>query len=145
MSRGYRGSFKPKNPQKYIGDINSITYRSLWERKFMLFCDTNPAIVKWASEEIAIPYYYKVDKKMHKYYVDFVMQILEASGKLKTYLIEIKPYKQTIEPIKRKNTKKYINEILEWEKNQSKWTQATQYANGKNWEFKIITEKELFK
>lgn len=145
MSRGYRGSFKPKNPQKYIGDINSITYRSLWERKFMLFCDTNPAIVKWASEEIAIPYYYKVDKKMHKYYVDFVMQILEASGKLKTYLIEIKPYKQTIEPIKRKNTKKYINEILEWEKNQSKWSQATQYANGKNWEFKIITEKELFK
>lgn len=145
MSRGYRGSFKPKNPQKYIGDINSITYRSLWERKFMLFCDTNPAIVKWASEEIAIPYYYKVDKKMHKYYVDFVMQILEATGKLKTYLIEIKPYKQTIEPIKRKNTKKYINEILEWEKNQSKWTQATQYASGKNWEFKIITEKELFK
>ena len=84
MSRGYRGSFKPKNPQKYIGDINSITYRSLWERKFMLFCDTNPSIVKWASEEIAIPYYYKVDKKMHKYYVDFVKQILEASGKIKT-------------------------------------------------------------
>ena len=122
MSRGYRGSYKPKNPHKYIGDINSITYRSLWERKFMIFCDTNLAVIKWASEEITIPYYYNVDKKVHKYYVDFVMQLQESSGKLKTYLIEIKPYKQTVEPIKRKNTKKYINEVLEWEKNQYKCT-----------------------
>jgi len=145
MSRGYRGSYKPKNPHKYIGDINSITYRSLWERKFMIFCDTNLAVIKWASEEITIPYYYNVDKKVHKYYVDFVMQLQESSGKLKTYLIEIKPYKQTVEPIKRKNTKKYINEVLEWEKNQSKWAEAKQYAKQKNWEFKILTEKELFK
>lgn len=145
MSRGYRGSYKPKNPHKYIGDINSITYRSLWERKFMIFCDTNLAVIKWASEEITIPYYYNVDKKVHKYYVDFVMQLQESSGKIKTYLIEIKPYKQTVEPIKRKNTKKYINEVLEWEKNQSKWTEAKQYAKQKNWEFKILTEKELFK
>jgi len=111
----------------------------------MIFCDTNLAVIKWASEEITIPYYYNVDKKVHKYYVDFVMQLQESSGKLKTYLIEIKPYKQTVEPIKRKNTKKYINEVLEWEKNQSKWAEAKQYAKQKNWEFKILTEKELFK
>jgi len=57
----------------------------------MIFCDTNLAVIKWASEEITIPYYYNVDKKVHKYYVDFVMQLQKTSGKLKTYLIEIKP------------------------------------------------------
>ena len=82
---------------------------------------------------------------MHKYYVDFVMQLLEKDGKLKTYMIEIKPYIQTIEPKKRKCTKKYIKELVEWEKNQSKWLYASEYAKEKNWEFKVLTEKELFK
>jgi len=145
MSRRYRGLYKPKNPLKYIGDISNITYRSLWERKFMVFCDTTNSVVKWASEEIIVPYIYSIDKKMHKYYVDFVMQLLEKDGKLKTYMIEIKPYIQTIEPKKRKCTKKYIKELVEWEKNQSKWLYASEYAKEKNWEFKVLTEKELFK
>ena len=75
---------------------------------FMIFCDSTQSILKWASEEIIIPYFYSIDKKVHKYYVDFIMQLKENDGSLKTYMIEIKPYIQTIEPKKRKCTKKYI-------------------------------------
>ena len=73
MRKTYRGRYKPKNPHKYIGDITNIIYRSLWERKFMIFCDSTQSILKWASEEIIIPYFYSIDKKVHKYYVDFLI------------------------------------------------------------------------
>jgi hypothetical protein len=52
----YSGYFKPTNPQKYRGNPTNIVYRSLWERKFMVFCDNNPSILQWGSEEIIIPY-----------------------------------------------------------------------------------------
>lgn len=141
----YRGKYSPINPHKYIGDYNNIIYRSLWERKFMIFCDRSDNILKWSSEEIAIPYYFHIDKKMHKYYVDFIIQVKEKDNQVKTYLVEIKPLAQTSKPIRKKTTKKYLREILEWEKNKSKWKSAIQYAKEKNWEFKIITEKDLFK
>lgn len=140
----YKGKYKPINPQKYIGNYTNIIYRSLWERKFMVFCDTNSSILKWSSEEIAIPYYYTIDKKLHKYFVDFVIQMKDINGTVKTYLVEIKPYRQTQKPIKRKNTRKYIRELKEWEKNLCKWEAAKKYAKDKEWEFKILTENELF-
>ena len=37
----YSGKYQPKNPKKYIGNLSRIHYRSLWERKFMVYCDTN--------------------------------------------------------------------------------------------------------
>lgn len=140
----YKGRYKPLNPQKYIGDHTKIIYRSLWERKFMLFCDKNTNILKWSSEEIAIPYFFTIDKKVHKYYVDFIIQMKDKNSQIKTYLIEIKPNKQTKQPEKRKNTKKYVKELVEWEKNKCKWEAAKIYAKEKNWEFKILTENELF-
>lgn len=140
----YKGRYKPTNPQKYIGNSSNIIYRSLWERKFMVFCDGNTNILKWSSEEVAIPYFFTVDKKIHKYYVDFIIQMQDKNNVIKTYLIEIKPKKQTTQPVKKKNTKRYIRELLEWEKNNCKWQAATNYAKEKNWEFKILTEHELF-
>ena len=59
----YSGKYTPKNPSKYYGDPTKITYRSLWERKCMLIFDDNPNILKWGSEEIAIPYMSPVDRK----------------------------------------------------------------------------------
>jgi len=29
----YKGKYTPKHPEKYIGDVKKIIYRSLWERK----------------------------------------------------------------------------------------------------------------
>ena len=34
--------------------------------------------------------------------------------------------------------------MIEWEKNKCKWEAAVKYAQEKKWEFKILTENELF-
>ena len=66
----YSGLYKAKNVSKYKGDHTNIIYRSLWERAVFQWCDNNPNVKGWCSEEVVIPYYYDVDKKYHKYYVD---------------------------------------------------------------------------
>ena len=52
----YSGKFRPTKPRKYKGDPTNIVFRSLWELKFMKYCDTNKNIIKWASEEHVIRY-----------------------------------------------------------------------------------------
>jgi len=37
----YKGKYYPSYPKKYKGDPTNIIYRSLWERKFMVYCDKN--------------------------------------------------------------------------------------------------------
>ncbi len=39
MYMAYKGKFKPKHIKKYKGDPTQIIYRSLWEKKFMEYCD----------------------------------------------------------------------------------------------------------
>ena len=63
----YSGKYSPKFPKKYKGDPTNITFRSLWERKFMVYCDSNSNVLEWASEEIAIPYISPVDHRPHRY------------------------------------------------------------------------------
>ena len=46
----YKGIYKPSYPKKYKGDQRNIIYRSLWERKFMNYCDLNEAKWKAARE-----------------------------------------------------------------------------------------------
>ena len=42
----YKGRYTPKNPNKYKGNPHRIVYRSLWERKFMKYCDFNDAVLE---------------------------------------------------------------------------------------------------
>ena len=81
----------PKNPTKYIGDHTNIIARSSWEIKFMNWCDNNPSIITWNSEEVRIPYKCDTDNKRHLYYVDFRIQVKTKTGIVKTYIVEIKP------------------------------------------------------
>lgn len=142
----YRGRYIPENPKKYKGDPTKVYYRSLWERKFMKFCDSADNVIEWSSEEIQIPYYNSLDKKNHRYFVDFWIKTRERDGSIKCKLIEIKPFKQTQQPKPRsKKTKSYINEVKNWVINNHKWNAATAYCKEKNWEFLILTEKQLFK
>ena len=135
----YKGKYTPKNPKKYKGDPNRIVYRSLWERKFMVYCDTNDAILEWGSEEIIIPYLSPIDGRIHRYFPDFYVKIQNRK-----YLVEVKPLRQTMEPKTQKRvTKKYVNEVVTWSVNKAKWKAATEFCKDQNWEFKIITEKEL--
>jgi hypothetical protein len=140
----YKGKYKPENPQKYKGDPTNIIYRSLWERKFMLYCDKNLNILEWGSEEIALPYRSPLDNRVHRYFPDFYIKVKESNGQIKKYLVEIKPKKQTVEPqIKQRKTKQYIYEVTEWAKNQAKWKAAREFCEDRQWQFKIVTEDDL--
>ena len=140
----YKGKYQPSNPKKYKGDPTNIIYRSLWERKFMVYCDSNQNILEWGSEELALPYRSPIDNKIHRYFPDFYIKVKENTGQIKKYLIEIKPKKQTIEPIPQKRkTKGYIYEVYEYAKNQAKWKAAQEFCEDRQWEFKVLTEDEL--
>lgn len=140
----YSGTFRPSNPQKYVGDYKNIIYRSSWECKVMTWLDKNPNIVSWASEEVAIPYLSPVDGRWHRYFPDFIVKVKNKDGKTKTMMLEVKPKKQTIQPEpQRRVTKRYITEVTTWGVNQSKWKAATEYCLDRGWEFKLITEDHL--
>ena len=140
----YRGKYYPSFPRKYKGDPTNIIYRSLWERKFMVYCDKNAKILEWGSEEIALPYVSPHDSRVHRYFPDFYIKVQENTGKIKRYLIEVKPLKQTTKPKKQNiQSKGYIREAFEYARNQAKWKAAREYCADRMWEFKVITEKEL--
>lgn len=136
----YRGKFNPKNLGKYDGDFRRIEYRSLWERQVFRWCDDNNAIVRWSSEEVIVPYRCKTDNRMHRYFVD--LKITFANGD--TYLVEIKPKKETLEPKKRARASKgYLTEVLKYVKNMSKWESANEYARQRDWKFEVWTEETI--
>ena len=134
----YSGKFRVQNPRKYKGDFTNIIYRSLWERQVFKWCDENPNVKQWVSEEIVIPYYYEADKKYHRYYPDIKIVFED-----KTLLVEIKPESQTAPPTGPKRTKRYIAEGFTYVKNMNKWQAANSYCKDRGWEFQIWTEKTL--
>ena len=144
MGGSYKSIFKPSNPQKYQGNSNNIICRSNWERQFCLYCDKTPNILRWASEEFSIPYVSPTDGKVHRYYPDFLIEVNE-NDKVKKYVVEVKPKKQTTEPKKQKKvTKSYLYEVATYAVNQAKWKAAREFCLDNGVEFKIITEDELY-
>ena len=140
----YKGKYYPSFPRKYKGDPTNIIFRSLWERKFMVYCDKNTNVLEWNSEEIAIPYRSPLDNRVHRYFPDFYMKVKESNGIIKNYIVEVKPLKQTTPPKKpKKQTRGYIREAYEYARNQAKWKVAKEFCKDRRWEFKVITEKEL--
>ena len=140
----YKGKFRPSKPKKYKGDPTNIVYRSLWELKFMRYCDSNNNIVKWSSEEIVIPYRSPLDNRFHRYFPDFYLKYKDNTGKMIEEVIEIKPAKQVQEPkIQKRKTKRYVTEVVNYAKNQAKWEAAEEFCKDRKWKFQILTEKEL--
>ena len=140
----YKGRYNPVNPKKYKGNPQNIIYRSLWERKFMVYCDTNDKVLEWGSEEIIIPYISPWDSKVHRYFPDFYIKVKQSNGNIKKFIIEVKPKKQTRppKPVERK-TKRWINEVRTFGINEAKWKHATKWCKDNDMEFKILTEEEL--
>jgi hypothetical protein len=138
-----KGRFRPKNPQKYKGDANNIIYRSTWEIKVMNYLDENPNVIWWGSEELPIPYYSPVDKKKHRYFPDFIAKMRKADGTVMTYVIEVKPEKQTQPPTQKRKTKTYLQEAITYEINKAKWFAAEEFCKDHGWQFQILTEKHL--
>lgn len=140
----HKRKYTPIHPEKYTGDPTDIIMRSSWETKFAIWCDTTPSVLKWSSETTIIPYRCPTDNRVHRYFVDFKIQVRDKQGDLKTYLVEIKPDHQTRppEPQKRR-TKRYLTEVMTWGKNEAKWAAARSFCKDRGWEFVILTEHHL--
>jgi hypothetical protein len=144
------GKYAPRNPDKYIGDIHNIIYRSSWEYRFCIYCDTNDSILKWSSEPVAIDYYNPLDKKDHKYNVDFYIKVQREDQTEQDWIIEIKPENQTKKPIyEGVNTlaklKSYNRNMQIWITNQAKFKAAKLWAEKRGYKFGVVDENFLFK
>jgi len=134
----YKGKYKPKNPQKYVGDLSNVVYRSSWERAVFKYLDNNNDVIRWGAEAIVIPYRCGTDNKIHRYFPDIYYETIEGE-----YLVEIKPKKECIKPKPRKKTKKYVTEVMTYIKNQSKWNAAEDYVADRGWKFLVWHEEIL--
>jgi hypothetical protein len=144
-TKSYRtGQFTPRHPEKYMGNVNNITYRSSWELKFCEFLDNNVNVKRWASEEIAIQYLKPTTGRMHRYFPDFFIEYVDKQGRLIQEMIEVKPDKQTrVSTAKRSKTRLY--EDITYGINVAKWQAAEKWCKTRGVKFRILTEKQLFK
>ncbi len=138
------GKYKVRNKEKYVANLQEVTYRSTWELKYMKYLDRQPNILEWASENVIIPYYNPIEKKTRRYFVDFYVKIQNPEGEIKKYIIEVKPASQCRPPKRKKRISiKYKNDLRTYIRNQSKWKAARKWAEKRDMQFVILTEKEL--
>lgn len=141
-----QGIFVPQNKEKYKGR-DYPRYLSSWELKLFRFCDYNPDVLEWGSESIVIPYVSPIDNKVHNYIVDAIIKLKTKEG-IKKFLVEVKPYKQTIKPSNKltktnKVPKSLLYEQLNYIRNQAKWNAAKEWCKKRDMEFTILTEHQL--
>jgi hypothetical protein len=141
----YKNKFFPKNTSKYIGDSSNILCRSLWERKFCKYLDENKNILRWSFENIKIPYASPLDKQMHYYIPDFLLEKKNKDNTISTIIVEIKPLKQTKQPILTESVSKrtFSKNMQTYLINQAKWEAAKQFCKEHDIKFIVLTEKEL--
>lgn len=134
-----QGVFKPKNPDKYIGNKLPM-YRSSWEYTFMLFCDNNPAVEGWASECVKIPYRDPLTGKNTVYVPDFLIKYIDKNMKKHVELVEIKPANQMLKEKVGKNTYNQAQYV----KNMAKWTAAANWCKNQGIYFRVINESDIY-
>jgi hypothetical protein len=139
----YKGWFTPKHRSKYKGDSENVVYRSSWELRVMKWLDENPSVIWWASEELIIKYRSPLDQKIHRYFPDFIVRLKQKNGTESTVVIEIKPQKQTVKPVQKRKTKRYLEEAATYAVNQEKWRAADLFCKEHGWQFKVLTEKDI--
>ena len=165
-SRTHQGYYKPIHIEKYIGDINTIIYRSSWEYSFARWCDMSPSILKWSSEPISVPYMSRVDKLdecqknglnpnnpvnwiRKNYHTDFYLMIDKGEGIIEKWFIEIKPFNELKKPqiikdnASLKEVKRFTLAAKTYLTNESKWVAMNNYANKTGCKFYVFTEIEL--
>lgn len=134
-----RGRFIPKNPAKYIGNPNNIAFRSSWELRFFQWLDSTPSILRWGSEEMFIPYLSPLDGRVHRYFPDIVVLYKHKDGSLRKEIVEVKPYKETVE-----TPKMTAREAQALAVNRAKWTAAAEFASQHGATFRVVTERTMF-
>lgn len=110
----------------------------------MTYLDAHPDVIQWASEELVIPYRSPLDNQVHRYFPDFWVKKKTPAGLMEVVVIEVKPAKQTKEPVPSKRmTKQYLREVATWAVNQAKWKAAQSYCADRDWKFMMMTEHDL--
>ena len=139
MSKYANGFYQILNPEKYVGK-GQPHYRSSWEHAAMRMLDSNPGILKWASESIHINYKNPFTNKQTIYVPDFFVLYQDANNKQHAELWEIKPTKETTLEAAGNSKRAQAAAIL----NQFKWQAAQAYCKANGLYFRIITEGDLF-
>lgn len=134
------GRFVPKNPEKYVGDVDKIFFRSLWETKVMQWMDSRTNVLRWGSEEIKVPYVSALDGKVHNYFPDFFIEYKTAEGEIKKEILEVKPLHESDAKFAKSDRSKDALSV-----NESKWRAATLYCEQRGWTFRVLTEKSIFR
>lgn len=144
-SKYRQGKYRPQNPEKYNGDPTNIVYRSSYELKFMQYCDLTESVNGWKSEEFWIAYRSPIDNKIHRYFPDFFVKYKDKNGNNRHLVVEIKPQKDLKMPETnpKRKTKSWAYSVKTWAVNQAKWEAAKEYCADRNYEFRVLTEKEL--
>ena len=148
MAKTFRqGQYHLQHPEKYIGNVNRVVYRSSWELRMHRFLDNNTQILRWSSEEIKIPYISPLDGRVHHYYPDYYIEYINKHGEVVQEMIEVKPLNQTSAPSKSrgKSKKTMLYEQQTWAVNQAKWKYAMEWCDKRAIKFRVLTEQSLFK
>lgn len=138
--------FIPKNIEKYVGQYPIIA-RSSWEFRYCHWLDVNPAVLEWSSEAHCIRYIDPFQpQRKRRYYPDYYVCLCTDKGK-KRYIVEIKPEKDLKLPPKNSKKSKRTIAIMEttYLVNQAKFKAAKDYCKKMGFEFKVLTEKLLFR
>jgi hypothetical protein len=150
MGHYKQGIYKIKHPEKYLGRTDTITYRSSWEFKVMKYLDDHPEVEKWASEEpwFIVPYRCPISGKLRRYFPDIWFKKVDKNGKVTKFMVEIKPYEQTIPPKPSKtksgkSTISYQKKMYTYAINSAKFKAARELCQRKSWEFIILTERQI--
>ena len=145
MPKTLHGKYRPRNPDKYKGNVMLIEHRSSWEREFMKWLDTNPDVLQWSSEEKAIWYYDPVAKKKRRYFPDFIVKYRKGNGITYEEVIEIKPWRQVQGPPTnpKRRTQAWMKSVMTYMTNQAKWKAAMTWAEDRGMSFRLLTEKDV--
>lgn len=139
MAKFAQGYYTPKNPDKYVG-TGKIKYRSGWELTFMIFCDNNDKVLKWASESIQIPYRNPLTGKQTIYVPDFFIVYQGPKGQPVAEVVEIKPKKQTMIQEKVTSARDKLAVVV----NHAKWEAANVWCRRNGVTFRVVTEDQIF-
>lgn len=135
-----KGRFIPINPAKYVGNPNNIFFRSSWELTVLKFFDKSNAVIRYASEEIVVPYVSPKDGKVHRYFPDFYVELINAQQVIEKWLVEVKPLKETDHQFAKTVYDKMAVAI-----NEAKWNAAKKFCSMNGLQFKVITELDIYK
>lgn len=150
-----QGPFYPKYPEKCLNKPGEVVYRSKLELDFMMMCERNPNVFKWASEKIVVPYYNSGKGRDARYFVDFFVELTDG----RRFLFEVKPYKEAsvirdpsllAKRMAKSKAKKstLLIEAFNATQNREKWEAAISYARKYTTDahplvFMVITERDL--